>query len=71
MHGIGQKVEIVVRTTGKAARDIWRKPALSEADVQETASWLPRWYSGPGYAVERVETRIVDDGVKDITRTAL
>jgi hypothetical protein len=34
----GGKVEIVLRTSDKACREIWRKRALSEADVRETAS---------------------------------
>ena len=66
-----EKVEIVVRTTEKASREIWRKRALSEADVRETASWLRRWYSGTGYIVERVETRVVGKGVKDVKRIQL
>jgi hypothetical protein len=70
-NDIGAKVEIVLRTTDKASRELWRKRALSEADVRETASWLHRWYPGAGYMVERVETRIVGDGVKKIERRAL
>jgi hypothetical protein len=38
MNDLGEKVEIVLRTTDNAPRELWRKRALSEADVAETAS---------------------------------
>src|SRR5918912_1731007 len=62
MNELDEKVEIVVRTADKAPREIWRKRALSEVDVRETAWWLRRWYPGTGYVVESVETRIVGQG---------
>jgi hypothetical protein len=71
MNDLGEKVEIVLRTTDNAPRELWRKRALSEADVRETASWLRRWYPGTGYIVERVETRVVAQGVKHVNRIRL
>jgi hypothetical protein len=55
----------------KHLRELWRKRALSEPDVAETASWLRRWYPGTGYIVERVETRIIGEGVKKVVRQPL
>ena len=71
MNELDEKVEIVLRTTDKVSREIWRKRALSEADVRETAWWLRRWYPGTGYIVERVETRVVGEGVKRVSRIQL
>jgi hypothetical protein len=71
MNELDEKVEIVLRMTDKASREIWPKRALSEADVRETASWLRRWYPGTGYIVERVVTRIVGEGIKHVNRIQL
>jgi hypothetical protein len=71
MNDVGEKVEIVLRTTDNASRELWRKRTLSEADIRETASWLRRWFPGAGYMIERVETRIIGDGIKKIERQSL